>query len=103
MTLEILLAQPQHLLQPRLVGLHGGIVTGGSELFLEGRPERTMAVVAQRRGQAEICVAGVLLLADQTGVFQHPEVPRDAGLRQTDDGRELGDVQPFAIEHAKQA
>jgi hypothetical protein len=28
---------------------------------------------------------------------------RDAGLGQTDDGRELGDVQPFAIDHAKQA
>ena len=57
----------------------------------------------QRRGQAVIGVAGVLLLADQAGVLQQPEMARDAGLRQTEDAGEFGDVQPFAIEHAQQA
>ena len=99
---EVLLAQPQHFLQPRLVGPHGGIAGRAGELLLEGRPEGPVPVLAERRSQAEIGVAGVLFLADQAGVLEHAEMPRDAGLRQTEDSGQLGHVQPFAVEDAEQ-
>ena len=38
--LEVLLAQPQHFLQPRLVGPHRRVAGGRVELLLERRPER---------------------------------------------------------------
>ena len=62
-----------------------------------------MAVLAERRRQAVVGVAGVLFLADQAGVLEQPEMARDAGLRQTENAGELGDVQPFAVEDAEQA
>ena len=58
---------------------------------------------SKRRRQPVVGEAGVLLLDDEAGVLQQPEMARDARLRQAEDAGELGDVQPLARQHAQQA
>ena len=56
----------------------------------------------ERRRQAVVGEAGVLLLDDQAGVLQQAEMARHARLRQAEDAGELGDVQPLAPQHPQQ-
>ena len=59
--------------------------------------------LVERRRQAVVAEAAVALLADQPGVLQQAEMPRDARLRQAEDAGQLGDVQALAREHPQQA
>ena len=84
---EVLLPQPQHLLQPRLVGAHGRVDRPLLELVLERRPERppAIAVLRERGRQAVVGEPGLLVLGDQAGI---PAAGRDGATRPT--GRARG-------------
>ena len=99
---EVLLAQPQHFLQARLVGANDRIARRLVELLLERRPQGVLSVVAQRRSEPVIRVAGVLFLDDQARVLQQAEVPGHARLRETENSRELGDVQALTRQDPQQ-
>src|SRR5258706_2600034 len=62
-----------------------------------------MAVFLNSGRQAVIREAGVALLGHEARLLEQPEMTRDPGLRQAQDARELGHVQPLAAQHAQQA
>jgi hypothetical protein len=100
--LEVLLPQPQHLVQPRIVGPHARIVGRLEKLRVEHRPQRIVPLVAQRAREAVVAEAAVLLLFDEPGLLEQPEVPRHARLGEAEDARQLRDVEAFAREDANQ-
>src|SRR5204862_8235973 len=83
--IEVLLAETQHLLQPRLVSAHGRVVAGLGELRAQHRRERVLAPLPEPGGEPVIAESAVALLRDQTGLLEQTEMPRDAGLRQAED------------------
>ncbi len=99
---EVLLAQPQHFLQPRLVRADDRIGRRVLELSLEHRPQRVVAIGAQGGRKGVVGEAGVLLLDNQAGIFQQAEMARHAGLREAEDAGQLRDVQPLARQHPQQ-
>ena len=103
--LEVLFAQPEHLLEARFVGAHGRIGRRLPELHLEHRPERRPAVhaVANRGRDAVVGEACVLLLDDQTGLLEQAQVARDTRLGEAEDAGELGDVQTLGREDPQEA
>jgi energy-coupling factor transporter ATP-binding protein EcfA2 len=72
MCLEVFLPQPQHFMQPGIVGAQHRIVGGGSELAIEHRAERVLANISggKRRREAVVAVATVLLFLDEPGVLE---------------------------------
>ena len=105
MLVEVLLAQPPHFLEPRIVGPPVGTLPGGLELRLEQRPQRSEAVVGVLEAGREAIpgVDALALLGDESGLLQHAEVARHARLRETEDARELRDVQPLARQQSQEA
>ncbi len=87
---EALLAGALDLAQPRLVGADRGVVGGVGEVALEQRPDVGEAGRRPGRVVDEAALAGFL---DQAGLAQQAEVPRHAGLRQSEHGGELGHVE----------
>ena len=99
---EVLAALAQHLLEPRVVGPCGGGRAGLVELRLQVRPEAREAAVDGGGVEAVVGEPAGGLLGDQACVFEEPEVPRDAGLRQAEHGGELRDVEALPGEHPEQ-
>ncbi len=102
MRVEVLLAQPQHFLQPRLIRADGRIAGGLVELRAERRRERHPALVEEAGRQPVIAEAAVALFGHEPGLLEEPEVARDARLREAEDAGELGDVQAFFRQHAQE-
>ena len=100
---EVLLAQPPHLGQPRIVRAAGLGPRGLGELGLEERGQRSRAVLArqERRRRPEVGVAAFALLDDQPGILQQAQVPGHAGLRDPEDARQLADVEAFGRQQAQ--
>ena len=99
--LEVLLAEPQHLLQPGPIRLHGRVVRGPVELIPERGPQRVQPVLRGVR-QPVIGESGVFLFDDEPGLLQQLEVPRHARLREAEDAGQLRDIEPFLPEHPQQ-
>ena len=100
---EALLAQPQHLLQPRAVGARHRVVGRGGELRVEQRPQRLLSVARLRRRHAEIREAAFAPFLNQPVIPQQPQVPRHARLGDAENAGELGDVQAFGCQHPQDA
>ena len=75
------------------------------ELGLEERGERARAVLAasERRRGPEVGEAAFALLDDEPGVLEQAEVPRHAGLGDSEDARQLADVQALGRQQAQNA
>ncbi len=120
--LEVLLPQPQDLLQSRLVlACRGGPAHLG-ELRVEQRPQRlgrasgvrmppvvgpelqlgAYGSVGRLEGQPVVREACFAFLAHEADVLQEAEMPGHAGLGDAQDSCELGDVQALAVEQAQQ-
>ena len=102
MRVEVLLAKPQHFLQPRIVRAHGAVGGGRRELRVEQRPERPVAVDAPFVREPVVDEARFALFGDQARVLEQPQVPGHARLRDAEDAGELGDVEAILREHAQQ-
>ncbi len=104
MRFEILLAKPQHFLEPRLIRLDRRIVSGALELRPQrGGERRAVALVEQPRRQPVVAEAAIALFRDEAGVLQETEVSGHAGLREAEDAGQLRDVQALGREDAQQA
>ena len=103
MRFEVLLAQPPHLGQPRIVRAAGLGRRGGGELGLEERGQRSRPVLPRekRRRGPEVGEAAFALLDDQPGILQQAEVPGHAGLGDPEDARQLAHVEPFGRQQAQ--
>ena len=103
MRIEVLLAQPPHLGEPRVVRATGLGPRRGGELGLEERGERSRPVLRRqkRRVEAEVGVAAFALLDDQPGILQQAQVPGHAGLRDAEDARQLAHVEPLGRQQAQ--
>src|SRR6185503_13854706 len=99
---EVLLAQPQDLLHARLVRAHRAVGCRRLEVAVEHRPERALAVAAGVLGDAVIDESRLAFLGDEPGVLQQAEMPRDVRLRDAQDARQLGDVEPVLREDPEQ-
>src|SRR5439155_22867232 len=101
--LEVFLAQPQHLVQPRIVGAQRRIVGRGGELPIEHRAEWMVAALCESGCQPVVAEAAVLLLLNERRVFQQAQMARYARLRQAKDPRQLRDVEPLTRQYPQQA
>jgi hypothetical protein len=100
--LEVLLAQPEHLLQTRLVGLDGPIGGGGSEVLAEQRPQRLSRGENGPIRHAVVHKSRFALLCDQARVLEESEVSRHVRLRRAENACQFGDVEPILREDAQQ-
>jgi hypothetical protein len=98
--LEALLAGPLDLAQPGIVGADRGVLGGVGEVALEQRPDVGQAGRRPGGVVSEPALAGFL---DQAGLAQQAEVPRHAGLRQSEHRGQLGDVEPLQRQHPQHA
>src|SRR5439155_20756952 len=99
---EVLLAQPQHFLQPRLVGADGRIAGGLVELRAERGGQRHAWLVEEAWREPVIAETAVALFGHEPGLLEEPEVARDARLREAEDAGQLGDVQAFFRQDAQE-
>ena len=74
MPVEILLPQPEHLLQPRFVGAHRHIVRP-VELRAEHRRQRVVAGGIERRREAVVAEPAIAFLRDEAGVLEQAQMP----------------------------
>ena len=123
MRLEVFLPQPEHFMQPGIVGAQHRITGGGRELLIKHRAQRVRADMVSRvsrvsrvssaswasrassgqhRREAVIAVAAILLFLDEPGVLEKAKMAGHAGLRQAQHAGQLRNVQPFAREQAQQ-
>ena len=78
--LEVFLPQPQHFVQPGIVGAQHRIVCGGGELPIEHRAQRVVARIfsrasrGKRRCEAVVAVAAIPLFLDEPGVLEQAEM-----------------------------
>src|SRR4029079_4113801 len=68
-------------------------------------PQRLRPIdrVADRRCEGVVRIARFALFADQSAVLQEAEMPRHARLRDAENARQLGDVQPLERHEPQEA
>jgi hypothetical protein len=103
MRIEVLLSNPTHLLQPRIVRPPCRSPRGSGELGFEERPQPAKAIggATKIRGNPEVGKAAVPLLTHQARVLQEAKMARHAGLGNSKDPRQLGDIQPLGVEQTQ--
>ena len=99
---EVLLAQPQHLEQPRIVGSQFRVVVGLGQRCLERLPHRQRLPGAVRP-QRVVGKPSLAPFLDQPALAEQAEMARDTGLGDAQDGRQLLDVQLLLAEQANQS
>ncbi len=60
------------------------------------------AAITQGWRQLVVAEAAILLFLYQAGFLQESEMTRHAGLRQPEDARELGDIEPLGCQYPQQ-
>ena len=103
MGLEVLLAVASHLLQPRFVCAHRGVVGRHGEVGIEECPQRPLPVAQAVIGDAVVDIAPLALFADQAGVLQQAQVPGHAGLGHVQDSGQLADIKAVLRQNPKDA